>query len=44
MILLTGATGTTGSATVALLRETKRPFRIMSRDAARARRQFGEGP
>ena len=42
MILLTGATGTTGSATVALLRETKRPFRIMSRDAARARRQFGD--
>ena len=44
MILLTGATGTTGSATVALLREIKRPFRIMSRDTDRARRQFGEGP
>ena len=43
MILLTGATGTTGSATVARLRETGRPFRIMSRDVARARRQFGDG-
>ena len=43
MILLTGATGTTGSATVARLRGTDRPFRIMSRDVARARRQFGEG-
>ena len=42
MILLTGATGTTGSATVAQLRGTKRPFRIMTRDVARARRQFGE--
>ena len=42
MILLTGATGTTGSATVAQLRETGRPFRIMSRDVARASRQFGD--
>ena len=43
MILLTGATGTTGSATVAQLRATTRPFRIMTRDVARARRQFGAG-
>ncbi len=42
MILLTGATGTTGTPTVAQLRATNRPFRIMSRDVARARRQFGE--
>ena len=42
MILLTGATGTTGSATVALLRGTGRPFRIMTRDVVRARRQFGD--
>ena len=42
MILLTGATGTTGSPTVAQLRAMNRPFRIMSRDVARARRQFGE--
>ena len=41
MILLSGATGTTGSATVAQLRATGRPFRIMSRDVARASRQFG---
>ena len=43
MILLTGATGTTGSATVALLRGMNRPFRIMSRDVARARQHFGDG-
>ena len=43
MILLSGATGTTGSATVALLRQMNRPFRIMSRDVARARRRFGAG-
>ena len=42
MILLTGATGTTGTPTVAQLRATGRPFRIMSRDVARARRQFGD--
>ena len=41
MILLTGATGTTGSATVAQLRRTGHPFRIMSRDVGRARAQFG---
>ncbi len=41
MILLTGATGTTGSATVAQLRRTGHPFRIMSRDVERARAQFG---
>ena len=44
MILLSGATGTTGSATVAQLRRMGRPFRIMTRDVARARRQFGDGP
>ncbi len=43
MILLTGATGTTGRATVALLRRTRHPFRIMARDVARARRQLGDG-
>ena len=42
MILLTGATGTTGSATVALLRGTGLPFRIMSRDVARARQLLGD--
>ena len=42
MILLTGATGTTGTPTVAQLRALGRPFRIMSRDVARARRQFGD--
>ncbi len=41
MILLTGATGTTGSATVAQLRRTGHPFRIMSRDVGRAQAQFG---
>ncbi len=43
MILLTGATGTTGSATVAQLRAADVPFRIMTRDIERARRQFGDG-
>ena len=43
MILLTGATGTTGRATVALLRKTNHAFRIMTRDPARARRQLGDG-
>ena len=42
MILVTGATGTTGSPTVAQLRATNLPFRIMSQDMSRARRQFGE--
>jgi uncharacterized protein YbjT (DUF2867 family) len=44
MILLTGATGTTGSATVKQLQAANVPFRIMSRDIARARAQFGDGP
>ena len=43
MILLTGATGTTGSATVDQLRAARIPFRLMSRDVARARAQFGDG-
>lgn len=43
MILLTGATGTTGSVTVAHLRRAGHPFRIISRDVARARQQFGAG-
>ena len=42
MILLTGATGTTGTPTAAQLRALGRPFRIMSRDVARAKRQFGD--
>ena len=41
MILLTGATGTTGRATVARLRAANAPFRVMTRDIERARRQFG---
>lgn len=43
MILLTGATGTTGRATVDQLRAASIPFRLMSRDVARARAQFGDG-
>ena len=43
MILLTGATGTTGSATVQQLRTANVPFRLMTRDLARARALFGDG-
>lgn len=43
MILLTGATGTTGSATVQQLRAANVPFRLMTRDLARARALFGDG-
>ena len=42
MILLTGATGTTGRETVRQLRAAGAPFRIMSRDPARARAALGD--
>ncbi len=42
MILLTGATGTTGRETVRQLRATGAPFRVMSRDVARAKAQLGD--
>lgn len=41
MILLTGATGTTGQETVRQLLEKKVPFRVMSRDIARAKSVLG---
>lgn len=41
MILLTGATGTTGQETVRQLLEKKVPFRVMSRDIARAKAVLG---
>lgn len=42
MILLTGATGTTGRETVRQLRDRGIPFRIMSRDPDRARKTLGD--
>lgn len=41
MILLTGATGTTGQETVRQLLDKKVPFRVMSRDIARAKSVLG---
>ena len=41
MILLTGATGTTGQETVRQLLEKKVPFRVMSRDITRAKSVLG---
>ena len=41
MILLTGATGTTGQETVRQLLEKAVPFRVMTRDIARAKTVLG---
>ena len=41
MILLTGATGTTGQETVRQLLEKNVPFRVMTRDIARAKTVLG---
>ncbi|SVE30204.1 uncharacterized protein METZ01_LOCUS483058, partial [marine metagenome] len=41
MILLTGATGTTGQETVSQLLEKGVPFRVMTRDIARAKTILG---
>ena len=41
MILLTGATGTTGRETVRQMLEKGVPFRVMTRDIARAKMVLG---
>lgn len=42
MILVTGATGTTGSAVVREVREKGAPFRVMARNVEKARGLFGD--